>query len=61
MEKLPDQLCDPHCLLITTYAFSISGVYQPERVVDCLSLLMFSTEVKMSGFVTPLPIYTFMV
>jgi hypothetical protein len=59
-EKLPDNLCDLYRLLITAYACSIPGMKLPGRDADGLSLFLFSTDVKISGFITLFPIYTFL-
>jgi len=54
-KTLPDQRCEPHSLLITAYECSILGIKRPGRGADGLSLFLFSTDVKISGFITLLP------
>ena len=58
--KLSYRFCDPHSLFTNGRACSKQGLKQPESDFDCLILFLFNAEVKMSGCISPLLIYTFM-
>jgi hypothetical protein len=51
-EKLPDKLYDPHSLFVNVYTCFIPDIKRPERDADSLSLFLFSTNAKISGFIS---------